>query len=154
MALSTQFDLPGALPGSVSMQLNYFYLDRLRSSITGADSRDQAGEVDFSRNKATLMTSYEDGPFSLGFDVTYVGKAVFDRTAAANTYDQPRVGSWVGVDSHIAYTFNDKWTVRLIAENLFNRQAPWPIPVDDIGIASYSSALLGRRFVMNVTADF
>lgn len=154
VALSTQFDLPGALPGSVSMQLNYFYLDRLRSSITGADSRDQAGEVDFSRNKATLMTSYEDGPFSLGFDVTYVGKAVFDRTAAANTYDQPRVGSWVGVDSHIAYTFNDKWTVRLIAENLFNRQAPWPIPVDDIGIASYSSALLGRRFVMNVTADF
>ncbi|MGH9917227.1 MAG: TonB-dependent receptor domain-containing protein, partial [Pyrinomonadaceae bacterium] len=154
VALNADFRLPSVLPGKFSARANYFYLNRLRTSIAGGAPVEQAGEIEFSKHRATVYTSYSDDNFLVGLTGNYIGSAKFSNSAASNTYDIPGVHGWFTLDAVLGFNVTERLSLRLIVDNLFDRSAPYPAGIDDIGLATYNQGIFGRRFTVSASTHF
>lgn len=137
----------------VGLRLSYQYIDKLEQTIGVGDLTTLRGGVGYSKHKATGSLSYENGPFMAYTQVQYIGPAVVDPDASANTYDYPHYNGVAFVDLGLAVNVQDKFTLRFVTENLFNQKPPFPSPAGG-GVVTYFKGVMGRYFKVSATTRF
>ena len=156
--LAYDFDLPGREAGAnghLSLRLDYFRLKKLVTRVGLGDVDNEAGEIGNSRNQATLSMNYRFGGFSMLLQSQYYGSGKWDVDEQPGTRDIDGVGDWWLFNSSVGYEITPHLGVRLVVDNLFDKGAPFPVPVDsDISVPTYFSGILGRNFQMSANYRF
>jgi iron complex outermembrane recepter protein len=163
--ISYDFSFEGI--GDFRAGLNYFYLDTLNISVTGTDFNPQAGERNFSRNRAMANLTYSRGPVRAMLQTQYIGDAVFDRT---DKFDQPAplkdTRDLRGIDefwlfnTSLGYQFTDALSAQLNVDNVLDEEPPFGALVGTIGgtasgaSSTYFSGILGRTYALSVRVNF
>ena len=153
------FDLPGAGRfGTIAVRLNHFFMNHNTQSVGSSDFLVLPGEIGFSKHKAVLDLTWSKDAFFALWQTRFTGKAVFDNSlAGSNTSQITGVGNWWVNDVTLGYSPMPNLKVQLVVDNVFDRQAPYPLPATPptandpggSGTSTYFSGILGRYFVLS-----
>jgi iron complex outermembrane recepter protein len=162
--VSTQFDysfdLASGRFGTMDVRLNHFFMNHNKQSVGEADVLNFPGEIGFSKHKAVLDLTWSKNQFLALWQTRFVGKAVFDnQLAGSNTTQVQGVGNWWINDVTLGYAPIPNLKLQLVVDNVFDRQAPYPLPAipptsndsQGSGAQTYFSGILGRNFVLSVS---
>lgn len=161
--ISYRFDaasLPGELPGELELLAYFFHNSKVEREVSGGDLEILTGERGFERNRWQLNLRYTMDRFMFMWQTRYIGSFVVDKQAAPERFT-PGEGEAPSVDLHNAtftYQFNDRFGIRAVVNNVFDQRD---------GRVRQAAALtgsntdpfepldvIGRRFLLGVTADF
>jgi iron complex outermembrane recepter protein len=153
------FDLPGAGRfGTMAVRLNHFFMNHNTQSVGSSDFLVLPGEIGFSKHKAVLDLTWSKDAFFALWQTRFTGKGVFDNAlAGSNTSQITGVGNWWVNDVTLGYSPIPNLKVQLVVDNVFDKQAPNPLPAtppsaNNIalpGTSTYFSGILGRYFVLS-----
>lgn len=155
VALDYRLDTPflGA-NSSISANLSYQYLDTLTSRADAASAPTTTdGELGYSRHQGILSLSYNNEGASLFTQFNYTGKAVFDVDEADNFRTPRGVGDVLFVNMGASYRINDRFSVRMVVDNVFDTSPPFPSPIGG-GTITYFPGVLGRYFRFGASVGF
>ncbi|QVM83371.1 TonB-dependent receptor domain-containing protein [Novosphingobium decolorationis] len=138
---------------AIQLGASYQYIDTLETRIGTGDLSTSRGSIGYSKHQFTVNASYMNGPFTAYTQVQYIGKAERDPDASANTYEYPTRPAVAFVNSSISYDINEDYTLRLMVDNVFDTNAPYPAPAGG-GLDTYWSGFMGRYYKVGVTARF
>jgi outer membrane receptor protein involved in Fe transport len=137
------------------VQLNYFRLKQLVTRVGLGDVDNEAGEVGNSRNQGTLNLSYRLGGFSMLLQGEYFGSGRWDVDETPGSRDIEGVGDWWLFNSSIGYDVSSHFGLRLAVDNLFDKSALFPVPVEsDKTVPTYFSGIFGRNYQLSVSYRF
>ncbi|MBS0393754.1 MAG: TonB-dependent receptor [Proteobacteria bacterium] len=162
-AVDYSFDVPtfGHDPGSLgSLQLRASYLDTRRLSqqigLVPVQQLDgQLGGTNTTGNvvkgKGVLDLAYHKGSFAWNWQAQFVGSANFSNLNPPDYQDYMRVNPWWVINSTLVYEAPHDITVRLIVDNVFNKEPPFPALAATGGNYSqaaslYFAGIMGRYF--------
>lgn len=137
----------------VAVKLDYQYINRLETRIGAGDLTLLAGSVGYSKHQATGTLAYDNGPWGLFTRVEYIGPAVIDPGAAANAYDTPHRDAVAFVTLGGSVTVDQRFTLRLSVDNLFDTLPPYPAPAKG-GTTTYFSGIMGRYLNIGASTQF
>jgi iron complex outermembrane receptor protein len=169
--LDYTFNVPtfGGAPGSLgSLQLRANYLDtqRLTQQIGSVPVQKLDGQLggpnstgNAVKSKGTLDLAYHKGGFGWNWQGVFVGSANFANTNPPNYQDYMGVHPWWVINSTIAYEFPHAITTRLIVDNVFNKEPPYPALAASGGnytqsATLYWSGIMGRYFLLAADMHF
>jgi outer membrane receptor protein involved in Fe transport len=116
-------------PGTVGLSFKGSYLiSSVTRSTPGIDAGNVTNDGSFSnpRFKATLLTSYQLGDFSIALDTRFLSAANVNVNSASNEqYPDYKVPARVFNNVSLSYDINDRFQVGLGVNNLFNVRAPF-----------------------------
>ncbi|MDP9009377.1 MAG: TonB-dependent receptor [Pseudomonadota bacterium] len=155
-ALDYTFELPWAL-GSMQTSAHYLDTQRLKSQIASAAPNDISGQLGYSKSKATIDLLYANRGFSWDWEGIFIGSANFNNQNTPTSLDVLGVGAWWLINSTIGMKFTPAFQVRLIVDNVFNKQPPFPAIAGTGGnfanaTSVYFSGILGRS--LQLSADY
>ena len=162
--IQTQFDYSFDLGsagryGNFDIRLNEFFMNHNKQSVSGVDVLNFPGQIGTPKHKAVLGLTYNKESFFALWQTRFTGKSVFDnQLAGSNTSQITGVGNWWINDLTLGYSPLENLKVQLVVDNVFNRQAPYPLPAvpptsnnaQGSGTSTYFSGILGRYFVLSV----
>jgi outer membrane receptor protein involved in Fe transport len=156
--LAWMLDLPSAL-GNLNFSLNYSDTGKLVSKIGSASPNTISGQVGTPKTRGSLDVIYEKGPFSWDWQGQFYGAANFNNLDPANQKDFPRVAAWWVINSTVAYDVSKNITVRLIVDNVFNKEPPFPALAGVQGnftdaTTEYFSGIIGRTYLLSGNVHF
>jgi iron complex outermembrane recepter protein len=144
-----------------NMQTSVHYLDtqRLTSIVGSASPNLLAGEIGTSKSKGSIDLLYSNRAFSWDWQGIFIGPAVFSTQNLPTTQDYLGVGAWWLINSTIGMKFTPQFDTRLIIDNVFNKQPPFPALAGSggnysAGLSTYFSGVLGRAFQLQLTYKF
>ncbi|WP_454887293.1 TonB-dependent receptor [Sphingomonas oryzagri] len=142
--------------GILGLSVNYLYKQDEYSQVGTGDKKIIAGAVGDPHHSFTTSVNYANGGLNLFAQARYVGESKANANAGPNTYQYPTVSPWVVFNTSIGYAISDKYELRLIVDNIFNRAPPFAAIAADTqnAIKTYYSGLLGRNFHISATARF
>jgi iron complex outermembrane recepter protein len=153
------FDLPGAGRfGTMAIRLNHFFMNHNTQSVGSSDFLVLPGEIGFSKHKAVLDLTWSKDAFFALWQTRFTGRAVFDNAlAGTNTSQITGVGNWWVNDLTLGYSPIPNLKVQLVVDNVFDKQAPFPLPATPQtandpggnGTSTYFSGILGRYFILS-----
>jgi outer membrane receptor protein involved in Fe transport len=73
--------------------------------------------------------------------------------AAANTYDLPHRDAVAFVDAGARFNVQDRFSLRLSMENVFDTKPPFPAPAGG-GVIAYWPGVMGRYFKVGASTAF
>jgi iron complex outermembrane receptor protein len=164
-ALDYTFDLPRAL-GSIQGRLSYLETRQLVSQIGSASPNQYAGQLGIATGETGVPTSkgtvdllYTNGPFSWDWQGIFVGSARFENNDTSTSKDYLGVGPWWLINSTIGYDVSKTFKVRLIVDNVFDRQPPFPALAGTGGnfvnaTSLYFSGIIGRTYLLSANLHF
>jgi iron complex outermembrane recepter protein len=164
-ALDYTFDLPRAL-GSVQARLSYLETRQLVSQIGSASPNQYAGQLGIATGETGVPTSkgtadllYTNGPFTWDWQGIFVGSARFENNDTATSKDFLGVNSWWLINSTIGYDVSKNFKVRLIVDNVFDKQPPFPALAGTGGnfvnaTSLYFSGIIGRTYLLSANLHF
>ncbi|MEO9055800.1 MAG: TonB-dependent receptor [Steroidobacteraceae bacterium] len=157
-ALDYTFELPWAL-GSLQASAHYLDTQRLKSQIATAAPLDISGQIGYSKNKGNIDLLYANGGFSWDWQSIFIGPAQFSNQNTPTSLDVLGVGSWWLINSTIAMKFTPALQARMIIDNVFNKQPPFPAIAGTGGnfanaTSVYFSGILGRSLQLEVDYKF
>jgi iron complex outermembrane recepter protein len=150
--------------GVLSNRLSGTYLiDQTIVAAVGRPGFNYAGEWDFPRIRATLLTDYTIGKFSFGLNTRFVSRSKYDVTAASDeTFEVPHFPAYVYNDATVTFRPTEKYSLTLGVKNISDVGVPLPLQGNFIspgppsfrqdGAANYDS--IGRYFFVRVGANF
>ena len=156
---------PGSL-GNLQFRLNYLDTQRLEQQIGSVPVQELAGQLGGTnttgnsvKSKGVLDLAYHKGPFGWSWQGQFVGSANFANTNPPNYQDYMGVRRWWVINSTLAYQFPHQVTTRLIVDNVFNKQPPFPALAASGGnyaqaASLYFSGIMGRYFLVAADAHF
>jgi len=149
-------DLPWNL-GSLEPSVHYLDTQRLKSQIATAAPNDISGQIGYSKNKGTIDLLYANRGFSWDWQAQFIGPANFNNQNTETSQNILGVGSWWLINSTIGMKFNPQFQVRLIVDNVFNKQPPFPALAGTGGnyvpsTTTYFAGILGRYLL--ISADY
>jgi iron complex outermembrane receptor protein len=169
MALDYAYDLPRAL-GSMEWRFNYLDTKRLLSQVGSASPNDLSGELanapGVPKSKGSIDMDYINGPLSWDWQAIFIGGINFNNmnitTPAAGaqaTQNYPSLAPWWLINSTISYNVSKAFTVRLIVDNVFDKQPPFPALAGTQGNFSpattlYFSGIIGRAYLLSANLHF
>lgn len=139
---------------SLSFNLSYQYLDTLTSradEFSNPSTTD--GSIGYSRHQGVLSIGYDNGGLNLYTQFNYTGKALFDPDEALDFRTPRGVGDVVFVNVGASYRINDRFSIRMVVDNVFDQAPPFPSPVGG-GTITYFPGVLGRYFRVGATVGF
>jgi iron complex outermembrane receptor protein len=171
--LDYTFDLPRAL-GSLQTRANYLDTKELLSQVGSASPNEISGEFGAQNSapgvpqtKGTIDVDYRYGPFSWDWQGQFVGSINFNNMniGTPNPANAPAsqdiwgVGRWWLFNSTLAYNVSKQFTVRLIVDNVFDKQPPFPALAGTGGnfapsTALYFSGIIGRTYLLAANLHF
>ena len=171
VGLDYTFDVPsfGRAPGSLgSLELRANYLDtqRLSQQIGNVPVSSLAGQLGGAntfgnavKSKGTLDLAYHKGGFGWSWQGQFVGSANFQNINPPNFQDYMGVHRWWVINSTLAYQFPRHVSARLIVDNVFDKQPPFPALAASGGnytqaLSLYFSGVMGRYFLIAADAQF
>jgi iron complex outermembrane receptor protein len=164
-ALDYTFDLPRAL-GSLQGRLSYLETRQLVSQIGSASPNQYAGQLGIATgeagvptNKGTVDLLYTNGPFSWDWQGIFVGSARFENNDTPTSKDILGVNPWWLINSTIGYDVSKTFKVRLIVDNVFDKQPPFPALAGTGGnfvnaTSLYFSGIIGRTYLLSANLHF
>jgi outer membrane receptor protein involved in Fe transport len=157
-ALDYTFDLPWAL-GSLQTSAHYLDTQRLKSQIATAAPLDISGQIGYSKSKGSIDLLYTNKGFSWDWQGIFIGPAQFSNPNTPTSQDILGVGSWWLINSTIGMKFNPQFQARLIVDNVFNKQPPFPALAGTGGnfvnaTSVYFSGVLGRSLLLEADYKF
>jgi iron complex outermembrane receptor protein len=158
-ALDYTFELPWAL-GSLETSAHYLDTQRLKSQVATAAPNDISGQIGYSKNKGSIDLQYANKGFSWDWQGIFIGPAAFSNQNTPNAQNILGVGSWWLINSTIGMKFTPALQARLIVDNVFNKQPPFPALADGSGgnfansTSIYFAGILGRSLQLSVDYKF
>ncbi|MEP6546561.1 MAG: TonB-dependent receptor [Gammaproteobacteria bacterium] len=162
-ALDYSFDLPRAL-GSMQWRLNYIDTKKLLSQVGSASPNELSGELTQNspgvpKSKGTIDMSYLYGPLSWNWQSIFIGPINFNNMNTPTTQDYAGVGAWWLFNSTVSYRVTKDFTVRLIVDNVFDKEPPFPALAGTSGnfanaASLYFSGIIGRTFLVSANMKF
>jgi outer membrane receptor protein involved in Fe transport len=156
------FDLPRAL-GTLAVRANYLDTKELLSQVGSASPNELSGELanapGVPKSKGTLDIDYHYGPLSWDWQGIFIGGINFNNMNTATTQDYLAVAPWWVINSTVSYNVNKSFTVRLIVDNVFDKQPPYPALAGVQANFSnpttlYFSGILGRTYLVSANLHF
>jgi iron complex outermembrane recepter protein len=150
----------GARLGTLDFTLNHFFTNHDTQAVGENDQLVFPGEIGESKHRAVLNTQWSKGPLYALWSVNYTGKAVFDNQQANNVSQFLGVGAWWLNNLTVGYAPIDNLKLQLVVDNVFDKQAPYPLPNvpptsnNGNGTGSYFSGIMGRYFVLSASYKF
>lgn len=138
---------------AIKIGLNYSYIDKLETRVGTGDLDRSAGEIGYSKHKGTANLTYTNGGFSWLWQMQYYGPAKYDMDEAPNNRDYPKVSGVAFFNTTVAYDINDRFTVQLMVDNVFDKKPPFPSPGGG-GSVTYFTGILGTYGKLGFTAKF
>ena len=163
-ALDYTVALPQTL-GSVQGRLSYLETRQLVSQIGSASPNQYAGqlggtgETGVPTSKGTVDIMYLKGPFSWDWQGIFVGSSNFSNLNTEFSQDYLTVGHWWLINSTLAYDVSKAFKVRLIVDNVFNKEPPFPALAGTGGnflnaTSLYFSGIIGRTYLLSADLHF
>lgn len=158
-------ELPSAW-GKINWRANYLDTRKLVQVIGTASPQNLAGElgganpfIAVPKGKATVDVEYRRGPFSWFWQAQYYSGLNFDNANTAGSQDVLRVNPWWLLNSTLSYDITDKLTTRLIVDNVFNKEPPYPALAGTGGnnrsaTSLYSAGIIGRSYLLAFSYKF
>ena len=154
-ALDYRIDTPflGA-ESQIGINLSYQYLDTLttRPTADAAPSR-LHGTIGYPEHSAVLNINYTNGPVLLFTSLNYTGAVDQAANEPANFREFPRLGDVVFVNAGFAFNVNERMRFRVVVDNLFDTDPPFPVPGFG-GTVTYFPGILGRYFRFGASMNF
>ena len=148
---------PGSL-GTVDVRLNEFFTNQLVQDFSSPFPL--AGEVGNSRHRGTAdITWHKDAVFVL-WQARFTGKAAWDNFLPPTNTAITGLGNWWVHNLTLGYDPNDHLKLELVVDNVFDKEAPYPLPAVPPnsqaggGLESYFSGVMGRYFLAQVAYRF
>ena len=155
------FDLPRSL-GQLDWRMNYLNVrkevrkvgaaaeNNLRGQLAGSGSPSSRGSIDLNWHKGMYFWNWQG---------LYVGPMVFDNHDTATSKDIRGVGAWWVVNSTLGYEVRNGLKLRLIVDNVFEREPPYPALAGTQGnfanaTSLYFSGIIGRTYMFSVDKHF
>jgi outer membrane receptor protein involved in Fe transport len=146
--------------GTINFRLNHFFENQLTRSVGDEDISALAGSIGNSKHRAVLDIEWDRATVTVLWQTLFVGKAVWDNSLSAANTQLQGVGNWWVQNLSLGYEAAPHLQLRLVVDNLFDRQAPYPLPASPPNstlpvpnaTATYFSGILGRYFL--ATAEF
>lgn len=141
---------------SVGLNFSYQYIDELSTRADTASQRVRLdGMIGYAKHQALATLDYSTAGFGLFAQVNYIGKARINPQAAANFYPDglDRVSAIAFVNLGASVRVDDRFTLRLAVDNVFDRQPPYPYPATG-GTTTYFNGVLGRYARLGASASF
>ena len=138
---------------TIGLRGSYQYIDKLEQQIGSGDLSTLRGAIGYSKHQGTLGINYDNDDFGLFTRIQYIGKAVVDPDAAPTAFEFYERDAVAFVDAGASFRVADKFVLRLIVENLFDTNAPFPSPAGG-GVVTYFKGIQGRYYKAGVTFDF
>ncbi|MFC3173150.1 TonB-dependent receptor domain-containing protein [Novosphingobium bradum] len=139
--------------GRITLDAQYQYTDRLETRIGDGAITHLAGAIGNSKHKATGTLAADTRSVGGWLRMQYIGPAEVDMDAAAGTYDLPHRDAVAFIDAGARFTVQDKFTLRLSVENVFDTKPPFPSPAGG-GVIAYWQGVMGRYVKVGASAAF
>jgi outer membrane receptor protein involved in Fe transport len=161
-SIDYSYNLPQNL-GGMEWRINYLDTKELMSQVGSASPNDLSGELanapGIPKTKGSIDAKYLKGPFSWDWQAEYLGRINFNNQNTATTQDYFGVGAWWLINSTLAYSPSKNFTVRLIVDNVFNKQPPFPALAGaqanfTPATTLYFSGIVGRAYVVSANYHF
>jgi outer membrane receptor protein involved in Fe transport len=161
-ALDYTFDLPRAL-GSMQWRLNYLDTKKILSQVGSASPNELSGELANSpgvpQTKGSIDLDYRYGPFGWDWQGQYIGAINFNNQNTATSQDYFAVGHWWLINTTLSYNVGKNFTTRLIVDNVFNKEPPFPAMAGVQANFSnpttlYFSGIIGRTYLVSANYHF
>jgi iron complex outermembrane receptor protein len=155
-------ELPKRL-GSIQWRANYLDTRKLVQKIGSASPNSLAGElgtlIAAPKGKGTIELNYHKGPFQWYWQGQYTSGMNFNNQNLATSQDILRVNPWWLFNSTLTYDLSNAFTVRLIVNNVFDKEPPFPALAAPGTAGSFASVtslyfpgIIGRTYL--VSADY
>ena len=171
VGLDYTFDVPsfGRAPGSLGgleLRVNYLDTQRLDQQIGSVPVSSLAGQLGQAntlgnavKSKGTLDLAYHKGGFGWSWQGQFIGSANFLNSNPPDYQDYMGVHRWWVINSTLAYQFPHRVSARLIVDNVFDKQPPFPALAASGGnytqaLSLYFSGVLGRFFLIAADVQF
>jgi iron complex outermembrane recepter protein len=146
--------------GTIYLRLNHFFENELTRAVGDEDIAALAGSIGNSKHRAVLDIEWSRAPVTVLWQTLFVGRAVWDNSLSANNTQLQGVGNWWVQNLSLGYEATSHLQLRLVVDNVFDKQAPYPLPASPPNStllvpnapATYFSGILGRYFL--ATAEF
>jgi outer membrane receptor protein involved in Fe transport len=139
--------------GSLDIGVQYFNLHELTTQVGSGDVDHADGEIGFSKNQGVVNLNYRKDKFSWLLQTQFIGKADIDVDEAPNNRNIKGVDNWYLFNTTFGYRINSNLGARLVIDNVFDRDPPFPSPGGG-GTITYFKGLLGRNFSLSANYTF
>lgn len=139
--------------GVAGLSINYFYRDKLEQRVGAGDINHLAGEIGYPHHSGTANLTYESDRFNALVQAQYTGKGAYDVDEAANARNIMGVSDWWMINATVGVRVNRQFGLKLIVDNVFDVNPPYPAPAGG-GTTTYYSGILGRYARIAATVKF
>ena len=140
--------------GTIGLNANYFYRDKLETRVGVGDIDHQAGEIGYPHHAGTVTVNYENKGFNALFQMQYVGKGKFQVDEPETARDIHGVGDWEVFNGEVGYDISRQFGLKLIVDNIFDRKPPAPFTRTYTATQTYFSGIVGRFMRVQATVRF
>lgn len=162
-SLDYTMQLP-AEAGSLEWRANYLDTRQLMLQVGSAAPINQAGQlgtlIAAPKSRATIDLNYTKGPFSWYWQGQYVSGMNFNNQNTATSQDILRVNPWWLFNSTLTYNLTGSFQVRLIVDNVFDKEPPFPALAAGTGgnfasaTSLYFPGIIGRTYLLSADYRF
>ncbi|MFZ0549761.1 MAG: TonB-dependent receptor [Steroidobacteraceae bacterium] len=163
ITINYQTELPWKL-GRMSFSGNYLDTKTLKLQVGDAVPLNEAGELANTSNvlapktRFSLSANYVKGSFNWYWQAQYTSGMNFSNLNTATSQDILTVGHWWLINSSVGYYITDSINLRLVANNVFNKQPPFAALAGASGnftasTSYYFAGIIGRTYQLSATVD-
>lgn len=138
---------------SIDLKASYQYIDTLEQRVGAGDLTTLRGAAGYSKHQVTASATYRNGPFGAFLQAEYIGPSYIDPDASPDAYAFPRRKAVTFFNGSLSFDVDDQFTLRFIVDNIFDTNAPFPVPADG-GTVAYFDGIMGRYLKVAATVDF
>ena len=160
-AVDYSIPLPHEL-GNLDWRVSYLDTRKLSTKVASASANEQDGElgtlIATPKGKGTIAINYNKGPFTWFWQAQYYSGMNFNNQNTSTSQDILRVNPWWLINTTLSYDVAKNCTVRLIVDNVFDKEPPFPALAAGTGgnfagaTSLYFPGIIGRTYV--VAANF
>jgi len=157
------FDLPADL-GSMKLRASYLDTKTLLLRVGSAAPINEVGTLNLAngtpKGRAVIDLDYLKGPFEWYWQAQYFSMMDFNNQNTPTSQDILSVPKWWLINSTVSYDVTKKLQVRLIVDNVFDKEPPYPALAAGTGgnfasaTSLYFAGIIGRTYLLNVDYRF
>ena len=138
---------------ALNLGVNYIYYDELEFRVGQGDLTTLRNSIGYSPHQFTANLTYYNQGLRGQVQAQYFGPSRFDPDEALGTREFDGVGDVVFINTALSYDVNEQFQVRLIVDNLFDADPPFPSPGGG-GRVTYFDGIMGRYFKVGARVRF
>jgi outer membrane receptor protein involved in Fe transport len=158
------FGRPAGSYGSLQLRANWLSTRRLSQQIGSTPEQELSGQIGSTvgnviKSKGMGDVAYKYKSFGWSWQAQFMGPANFSNLNPPNYQDYMGVHRWWVFNTTLAYEFPHAITGRLIVNNVFDKEPPFPAIAGSGGnylqsVSIYWPGIMGRYYLLSAEARF